>query len=165
MPESIASQPGPPQSLRCEYLLTVAVHAFLIATSLVIIPPTVFGAVEDKSQDKKSIRMTLANAGYEVVEAGNGEQAIRTLREMADQFPVDAILSDLRMPQLNGAELIAYFRRQYPAIPVVALTAYPDVELAVSLMRQGVMDFLVKPVLQDELLTVIKRAVNQPVMR
>ena len=121
--------------------------------------------VDDVALVRKSIRTTLANAGYEVLEAEDGEQAIRILQAAESPLPVDAILSDLRMPQLNGVELIAHFRSHYPAIPVVALTAYPDVELAVSLMRQGVMDFLVKPVLQDELLTVIKRAVNQPVMR
>lgn len=117
--------------------------------------------VDDVAVVRKFIRTTLAAAGYDVVEAEDGEQAIRILQEMADPLPVDAILSDLRMPQLNGAELIACFLNQYPAIPVVALTAYPDVELAVSLMRQGVMDFLVKPVLQDELLSVVKRAVEQ----
>jgi two-component system chemotaxis response regulator CheY len=69
------------------------------------------------------------------------------------------------MPQINGAEAIAYFRREYPSVPVVVLTAYPDVESAVLLMRQGVLDFLVKPVLQDELLTVVKRAVAQNAMR
>jgi two-component system chemotaxis response regulator CheY len=100
-----------------------------------------------------------------VVEAENDEQAVRVMREMTGMLPVDAILSDLRMPPINGVELIAFFRRQYPAIPVVVLTAYPDVELAVSLMRQGVMDFLVKPVLQDELLSVVKRAVEQQGMR
>jgi two-component system chemotaxis response regulator CheY len=105
--------------------------------------------------------MTLTNAGYDVVEAEGGDQAIEFLRASESPHPVDAILSDLRMPQINGAELIAYFRSRYPAIPVVALTAYPDVELAVSLMRQGTMDFLVKPVLQDELLSVIRRAVDQ----
>ncbi len=47
----------------------------------------------------------------------------------------------------------------------MVLTAYPDVELAVSLMRQGVMDFLVKPVLQQELLSVVKRAVEQNAAR
>jgi two-component system chemotaxis response regulator CheY len=117
--------------------------------------------VDDVAVVRKSIRTTLANAGYEVVEAENDKQAIGILRGMTDLLPVDAILSDLRMPQINGVELIAYFRRQYPAIPVVVLTAYPDVELAVSLMRQGVMDFLVKPVLQDELLSVVRRAVEQ----
>ena len=117
--------------------------------------------VDDVTVVRKSIRTTLANAGYDVVEAENDEQAITVMRGMTDLLPVDAILSDLRMPQTNGAELIAYFRRQYPAIPIVVLTAYPDVELAVSLMRQGVMDFLVKPVLQNELLAVVKRAVEQ----
>jgi DNA-binding NtrC family response regulator len=116
--------------------------------------------VDDVVVVRKSIRATLANAGYDVVEAENDEQAVRVMREMTDMLPVDAILSDLRMPRINGAELIAYFRRQYPAIPIVVLTAYPDVELAVSLMRQGVMDFLVKPVLQNELLLVVKRAVE-----
>ena len=121
--------------------------------------------VDDVEVVRKSIRTTLANAGYEVLEAEDGEQAIRMLQAAESSLPVDAILSDLRMPQLNGAELIAYFRSQYPAIPVVALTAYPDVELAVSLMRQGVMDFLVKPVLQDELLSVVRRAVDQSALR
>ena len=117
--------------------------------------------VDDVAAVRKSIRMILANAGFDVVEAENDEQAIRILRGAEDPVPVDAILSNLRMPRINGVELIAYFRRQYPAIPVVVLTAYPDVELAVSLMRQGVMDFLVKPVLQNELLAVVKRAVEQ----
>ena len=117
--------------------------------------------VDDVAVVRKSIRMTLANTGYDVVEAEDGEHAMATLQASKSFPPVDAILCDLRMPQVNGAELIACFRRRYPAIPVVALIAYPDVELAVSLMRQGVMDFLVKPVLQDELLSVVKRAVEQ----
>ena len=121
--------------------------------------------VDDVAVVRKSIRTTLANAGYDVVEAEDGEQAIRILRETASPLPVDAILCDLRMPQINGAAVIAYFRSQYQAIPVVALTAYPDIELAVSLMRQGVMDFLVKPVLQDEILSVVRRAVEQQGMR
>jgi two-component system chemotaxis response regulator CheY len=121
--------------------------------------------VDDVAVVRKSIRTTLANAGYDVVEAESDEQAIRILREMADTAPVNVILSDLRMPQSNGTELVAYFRRRHPAIPVVVLTAYPDVELAVSLMRQGVMDFLVKPVLQHELLSVVQRAVEQHAAR
>ncbi len=121
--------------------------------------------VDDVAVVRKSIRATLVNAGFDVVEAENDEQAIGVLREMSEMLPVDAILSDLRMPQTNGTELIVHFRNQYPTIPVVVLTAYPDVELAVSLMRQGVMDFLVKPVLQNELLTVVKRAVEQNALR
>lgn len=117
--------------------------------------------VDDVAVVRRSIRMILATAGYEVLEAENGEQAIEIVQASGGRHPVDAILSDIRMPQINGAELIVYFRTRYPAIPVVVLTSYTDVELAVSLMRKGAMDFLVKPVLQGELLEVIGRAVAQ----
>ena len=118
--------------------------------------------VDDVAVVRRSIKMILANAGYEVLEAENGEQAIEIVQvSSGGRNPVDAILSDLQMPQVNGVELIAYFRTRYPAIPVVVLTSYTDVELAVSLMRKGAMDFLVKPVLQGELLEVIGRAVGQ----
>lgn len=121
--------------------------------------------VDDVAVVRKSIRATLADAGYDVMEAENDKQAISILQGRESPFPVDAVLCDLRMPPLNGAELVTDLRRRYPAIPIVVLTAYPDVELAVSLMRQGVMDFLVKPVLQNELLSVVKRAVEQNAAR
>jgi len=121
--------------------------------------------VDDVAIVRKSFSLTLTSAGYDVVTAEDGEQAIKLLQESDGPPNVDAILCDLRMPKVNGAEAVAYFRLEYPRVPVVVLTAYPDVELAVSLMRQGVLDFLVKPVLQDELLTVVKRAVGQKAMR
>jgi two-component system chemotaxis response regulator CheY len=123
--------------------------------------------VDDVAVVRKVIRATLANAGYEVLEAEDGEKAISMLQAAGTPMPVDAILSDLRMPpmKMSGADVIAHFRSRYPAVPVVALSAYPDVELAVSLMRQGVLDFLVKPVLQDELLSVVRRAVEQDARR
>jgi two-component system chemotaxis response regulator CheY len=121
--------------------------------------------VDDVAAVRRSIGLTLTSAGYEVIMAEDGEEAIKLLEESEGSPVVDTILCDLRMPQINGAEAIAYFRREYPSVPVVVLTAYPDVESAVLLMRQGVLDFLVKPVLQDELLTVVKRAVAQNAMR
>jgi two-component system chemotaxis response regulator CheY len=68
------------------------------------------------------------------------------------------------MPKVNGIEAIAYFRTQYPTVPIVVMTGYPDVDLAVSLMRQGVLDYLVKPVSKDELLTVISKSVDNHVI-
>ena len=117
--------------------------------------------VDDIAAVRKSICMTLAHAGYGVVEAESGEEAIKLAEDVQHPLAIDVVLCDIRMSPGDGVETITFFRRKYPAIPVVALTAYPDVELAVSLMRQGVVDFLVKPVLMEELLMVVKRAVVQ----
>ena len=119
--------------------------------------------VDDVAAVRKSIAMTLAHAGYEVVEAESGEQAIRLAQDVQHPLSVDVVICDIRMTPGDGVETIAFFRRKYPATLVVALTAHPDVELAVSLMRQGVFDFLIKPVLLEDLLMVVKRPVEQRV--
>jgi two-component system chemotaxis response regulator CheY len=95
------------------------------------------------------------------VEAEDGGQAVRALNAEDNPLMVDAIVCDLRMPKADGTEAINYFRAQYPSVPVIVLTGYPDAEMAVSLMKQGVHDFLVKPVSKDDVLRVIKRAVEQ----
>ncbi len=120
--------------------------------------------VDDEAQVRKPISVSLTKAGYEVVEAEDGEQAIKTLGSDDHPLMVDTILCDVRMPKINGTEAIAYFRRQYPSVPVVVLTGYPDVDMAVSLMKQGVLDYLVKPVSKEELLRVIAGSVDQHVL-
>jgi two-component system chemotaxis response regulator CheY len=120
--------------------------------------------VDDEAQVRKPIHLTLTRAGYKVIEAVDGEQAIKVLNSDDNPLMVDAILCDIRMPKVNGSEAVAYFRSQYPGVPIVVMTGYPDVELAVSFMKQGVMDYLVKPVSKDELLTVIRKAVEQHVV-
>ena len=114
--------------------------------------------VDDEAPVRKPICVSLRKAGYEVIEAEDGEQAIRALNSGDNSLLVDTILCDIRMPNINGVDAITYFRRQYPSVPVVVLTGYPDVELAVSLMKMGVSDYLVKPVAKDHLLKIIKRS-------
>ena len=120
--------------------------------------------VDDEAQVRKPISLILSKEGYEVVEAEDGEQAIKKIAEGDNPLMVDTIVCDIRMPKINGQEAIAYFRGQFPSVPIVVMTGYPDVELAVSLMRQGVRDYLVKPVSKDKLLTVIKKSVEQHVV-
>jgi DNA-binding NtrC family response regulator len=117
--------------------------------------------IDDEEVVRKPIRLTLSKAGYEVVEAEDGRQAVRALNAEDNPLMVDAIVCDLRMPKADGTDAINYFRAQYPSVPVIVLTGYPDVEMAVSLMKQGVHDFLVKPVSKDDILRVIHRAVEQ----
>ncbi len=120
--------------------------------------------VDDEASVRKPITLSLQKAGYEVVEAENGAQAITALNTGDNPLLVDAILCDIRMPKINGIDAIAYFRSHYPSIPVIVLTGYPDVELAVSLMKAGVRDYLVKPVTKDNLLQVVQHAVEQHVL-
>lgn len=120
--------------------------------------------VDDEAQVRKPISLMLAKDGYEVVEAVDGEEAIEAIRSGDNPLMVDTILCDIRMPKINGQEAIAYFRSQFPGVPIVVMTGYPDVELAVSLMRQGVRDYLIKPVTKEELLTVIRKSVDQHVV-
>jgi two-component system chemotaxis response regulator CheY len=120
--------------------------------------------VDDEAQVRKPIRLTLEAAHYTVVEAENGEQAIQLLQSGDNPLLVDTILCDIRMPKINGTEAIRYFRTQFPSVPVVVLTGYPDVELAVSLLKQGVVDYLVKPVGKEQLLATIKKSVSRHVI-
>jgi len=120
--------------------------------------------VDDEAQVRKPISIMLAKDGYEVVEAQDGEEAIEALQSGDNPLMVDTVLCDIRMPNINGKEAIAYFRSQFPGVPIVVMTGYPDVELAVSLMRQGVRDYLIKPVTKEELLSVIRRSVDQHVV-
>jgi two-component system chemotaxis response regulator CheY len=120
--------------------------------------------VDDEPQVRKPISLMLKKEGYEVIEAEDGEQAIHKIGDGDNALMVDTILCDIRMPKINGNEAIAYFRSQFPTVPIVVMTGYPDVDLAVSLMRQGVRDYLVKPVSKDELLTVIRKSIDQHVV-
>src|ERR671918_3124883 len=120
--------------------------------------------VDDEAQVRKPIGLTLRAAHYDVVEAENGEQAIELLQSGDNPLLVDTILCDIRMPKINGTEAIQYFRAQFPSVPVVVLTGYPDVELAVSLLKQGVLDYLVKPVAKEQLLAAMKKSVSRHVI-
>ena len=120
--------------------------------------------VDDEAQVRKPISLTLRSAHYEVIEAEDGQQAIQLLQSDDNPLLVDTILCDIRMPKINGKEAIQYFRTQFPTVPVIVLSGYPDVELAVSLLKQGVLDYLVKPVGKDQLLQVIKKSVEQHVI-
>ncbi len=120
--------------------------------------------VDDEEPIRTAIRLSLIRTGYEVVEAGDGEEAIRKLNEGDNPLVVGTIICDIRMPKMNGTSAIAYFREQYPCIPIVVLTGYPDVQLATFLMKQGVKDYLVKPLGKKEIVTAVSQAVDQHVI-
>ena len=117
--------------------------------------------VDDEENIRKIVRMTLTKTGYDVVEAEDGEQAVKVLKSNDNPLMVDVIICDIRMPKVNGVEAIQYFRSQFPSIPVIVLTGYPDTDLAVSLLKQGVVDYVTKPVEGDKLAAVVANAMKQ----
>ena len=115
--------------------------------------------IDDESDVRETIRMQLETANYNVLEAENGEEAIKILRSENNMVNVGVILCDIRMPKVNGLECIQFFRQEAPGIPTVVVTAFPDPEMAVNLMAAGAKDYLVKPVEKEKLLGVVGKLV------
>lgn len=84
--------------------------------------------------------------GFTCFEAANGVDALKVL----EREPVTLVLSDMRMPQMDGAELLRNIRRRFPDIAVVMITAVADVEVAVDCIGIGAMDYLTKPFVLEE---------------
>ena len=120
--------------------------------------------IDDEADVRKAVRMTLSKAGYDVVEAEDGEQAITTIKAGDNPLMVDTIICDIYMPKINGIEAIAYFRSQFPSVPVIVLTGQPDIKHATALFKQGVVDYLVKPIDAEKLKSVVSKATKEHVL-
>src|SRR6478672_7607039 len=107
--------------------------------------------IDDEPSVRTVVRLTLEKAGYEVLEAENGEQAIEVIDTGENRLVLDTMICDIRMPKINGVEAIDYFQREYPHVSLIVLTGYPETEMAVSFLRKGVADYLVKPVEAERL--------------
>ncbi len=118
--------------------------------------------VDDDADLLKSIRLVLTKAGYDVVEAENGEKAVEVIRSGDNPLLVSAIICDLSMPKVGGMEAIAFFRSQFPGFPLLVLTGNPSLESVGELYKQGGIDYLVKPVVPEKLLAAVERAVEMP---
>ncbi len=115
--------------------------------------------VDDEDSIRSLLRMILTQAGYDVEEAEDGGKAVEVLNCGDNPLMVDVIICDIRMPRINGVEAIAYFRDQYPSLPVIVLTGYHDEQLAASLRRQGVVEFLEKPAEREQILSSVAQAI------
>lgn len=115
--------------------------------------------VDDDSQLREAIVDTLMLTGYGCIEASNGEQALSLLLRRH----VDMVISDIQMEGLDGHKLLRAIHDKYPQIPVLLMTAYANIDGAVSAMRDGAIDYLSKPFSPQVLLNQVSRYV--PVKR
>lgn len=117
--------------------------------------------VDDEADVRKSVRLILSKAGYDVIEAEDGEAGVAAVKSGDNPFALSAIICDLNMPKMSGMEAIPYFRSQFPSCPVIVLSGAGTVEAAATLFKQGVVEFLSKPIDRERLLAAVKKAVNE----
>lgn len=99
----------------------------------------------------------LTDRGFEVAEADSGEKAL----EYLDQFAFDVLVTDLRLPGINGTRVIEAARERYPGIVAIVITGYGTVKDAVEAIKRGATDFVAKPFQFDELVHVLDKALEQ----
>lgn len=108
--------------------------------------------VDDESAYRRLYADTLKAAGFETAEAGSGIEAVEALSR---GLSPEMILSDMKMPGMDGMELLRKAREARPNIPFLMITAYPDLRDAVKAMKTGALDYLEKPVDLDELVAAV----------
>ena len=117
--------------------------------------------VDDEADVRKVAKMCLEKAGYQVIEAEDGEQAIREIRQGDNPVMLDVIITDINMPKVNGLEAIQFFQQEWPHVPLIVMTGFPNLETAKELMKRGLVDYLVKPVDRGKLVEAVGNAMSQ----
>ncbi len=112
--------------------------------------------IDDEEEVREILKMHLESAGYMVIEATDGEDGIKKMRQGSNLLQVGLIITDIRMPKVNGVEAIDYLKANTPSKPILVLTGYPDTDLAINLLKKGVKEYLVKPVTKKVLLEKVK---------
>ena len=112
--------------------------------------------VDDEPNLRKVLGALLRKEGYEVLEAANGVEALGVL----DSETVEVVISDLKMPKMDGNTLLKEVRLRWPDLPFVMLTAHGTVDAAVEALKNGALDFLSKPFDKDEIRMVVAKALR-----
>ena len=112
--------------------------------------------VDDEKNIRSGLAMAMELEGYESLTAEDGAAAWALMGKK----DVDLVITDLRMPNLSGEELLQKITAAYPRLPVIILTGHGTIETAVEAMRRGAIDFFTKPVELDRLSLVVKKALS-----
>lgn len=112
--------------------------------------------VDDEKNYLVVLQALLGPEGYEVLTAGSGGEALDILREAE----VDLVLTDMKMPGMSGMDFLAAAKEKYPDMPVIMLTAYGTIELAVEAMRKSAYDYITKPFENEKLKLTVRKALE-----
>lgn len=103
------------------------------------------------------LKRFLSKHGFEVLEATSGRAAL----EILDSVEPDLILCDFRLEDMSGSSILKKIKEKNPSVPVIIITGYSNIKTAVEVMKLGAMDYVTKPLLPDEILLTIKKALNR----
>ncbi len=112
--------------------------------------------VDDEQKIRHILQIMLEEQGYRTEQASNGEEALRLIR----RYHYSMVITDLKMPKMDGMALLRHIKELDPDYPVIVLTAYGSIESAVEAIRQGALDYITKPFEEDKLLMTVQRSVK-----
>ena len=112
--------------------------------------------VDDEPKMGRLLEIMLHGMGHEVLSARNGIQALALFQDNA----VDLIITDLRMPEMDGMELLARLHEQGSEVPVMVITAHGTIETAVTAMKHGACDYILRPFDLDAMMLAVERALK-----
>ncbi len=112
--------------------------------------------VDDEEKIRHILSIMLKLKGHQVEEAESGKNALQLL----EQSPFDVIITDLRMPEMDGFELLERVKNSDTPLPVIVITAYATVESAVEAMKKGAVDYITKPFEESQILLAVEKAIG-----
>jgi len=113
--------------------------------------------VDDEPLVRRSLSEFLALEGYTANVASNGREALSALKEGL----WDVVISDVKMPEMDGLELLRVIKKEYPSTAVIFITGYGSIENAVEAMKEGAFDYITKPIIDNEIRMVLRRLFKQ----
>lgn len=112
--------------------------------------------VEDQDNERRAMARLLKMEGYDALTAKNADEALSRIAE-----PISLVITDLKMPDASGVELLQQWKRERPTTPFLMVTAYAEVDSAVAAMKLGAKDYLTKPIKPEAFLDLVARVVSE----
>ncbi len=113
--------------------------------------------VDDDAMVRRSLCEALSFEGHPCVSVGSGPEALARLQEGA----FDIVISDMKMPQMDGMALLGHIMKEHPKVAVIIMTGFGSIETAVHAMREGATDYITKPIIDDEIKLAIRRIAQE----
>jgi DNA-binding NtrC family response regulator len=120
------------------------------------VPEATILIIEDEERMRRILDLVLRAEGYRLLLAGSGEEGLKIL----DEGGVDLVLTDLQMGKTGGFDVLDHIAKECPDVPAIVITGYGTVKSAVEAMKKGAFDYISKPVDNDELKIIVRRALE-----